>query len=207
MPSRNQRDALLAAAHREIVLCGPDLQLKDVAIRAKVSVAVAYKIFGTRAKLFVAVITDFFDRYDMLATRDLDPRLRWRDRAYLRLRQIGDFLFSEPSAPVLLSKLRADPAVAAIEAERRSAAVETMETEIRSAQRRGELSPELAPELTAPMLVGAWREAAAAALKDTEPDIWGSEERARHWVQECWALTAAGLRIATEAPRDGYRLH
>src|SRR3990172_7038012 len=163
--SAASRRRLLEAAAAELVTRGGTAEVAAVAARGGGSGGLIYRPFGWKAGLIAAVVEDFYDRLDgSVLNADLAPDADWPTRERLRTRRYVAFHYVEPLAPVILSRLRCEPEVAAVEARRIARHVEAAARNIRRAQKNGEIPADLDPELAAAMVLGGIRHALGAVL-------------------------------------------
>lgn len=158
------RERLLRSAILELVAQKGSVELADVTRRAGVSAGTPYHHFGSKSGLIAAVVDDFYERYDK-SVMDVELEgAHWIDREERRLHSIVEFHYSEPLAPILLSKLDRDPAIAQVEARWLSRHISKGARNISKAQRDGDVSPHIDPEFTAAMILGGIRQLIVHAL-------------------------------------------
>ena len=159
------RRRLLDAAARELVRNDGQVEVAAVAARARVSVGLVYRWFGSKAGLVSAVVEDFYDRLDA-EVFDIDPApdADWGTRERIRTHLGVRFHYADPLAPVILDRLAREPEVAAVEARRIARHVELAARNIARGQASGELPPELDPGLVGAMVLGGFRQALGQVL-------------------------------------------
>lgn len=200
-PSTRRR--LLDAAAAELVESGGGMEIAAVARRARASVGLSYHYFGSKAGLLAAVVEDFYDRYDA-AVIDANPLpgAAWAERERTRVERLVDFMLAEPLAPLVLSRLSAEPEVAAVEARRLARHLSLGADNIAGAQAKGQLPPGPDPRLRIGMIMGGLRQAIGQALAG--PERWTREAL----VAELWSFVAMAAGLAepdggTRAIRGG----
>jgi AcrR family transcriptional regulator len=114
--STGTRERLLKSATLELVAQKGSVELADVTRRAGVSAGAPYHHFGSKSGLIAAVVDDFYERYDKSVMDVEFEGVRWIDREELRVQGMVEFHYNEPLAPIVLSKLDRDPAIAQVEA-------------------------------------------------------------------------------------------
>src|SRR5687767_4080033 len=93
------RDALLAAAARELVERDGVLEVGPVAARAGVSVGLIYRHFGSKAGLLAAVVGDFYVRFtNEVLELDPLPGASWAARERRRIELAVTFHYEDPLA-------------------------------------------------------------------------------------------------------------
>lgn len=184
------RRRLLDAAAAELVEGGGQMEIAAVARRAGASVGLSYHYFGSKAGLLAALVEDFYDRYDA-AIIDANPLpgAAWAERERLRVERLVDFMLAEPMAPLVLTRLSAEPEVAAVEARRLARHLALGADNIAGAQAKGQLPAGPDPRLRIGMIMGGLRQAIGQALAG--PEAWPREAL----VAELWSFVAmaAGL--------------
>lgn len=186
----NTRRRLLDAAAAELVGTGGEMEIAAVARRAGAAVGLSYHYFGSKAGLLAALVEDFYDRYDA-AVIDANPLPggAWAERERARVVRLVDFMLAEPLAPLVLSRLSAEPEVAAVEARRLARHLSLGADNIAGAQAKGQLPAGPDPRLRIGMIMGGLRQAIGQAL--VGPETWTREAL----VAELWSFVAmaAGL--------------
>jgi len=169
------------------------LEMADVAARANASVGLAYHHFGSKAGLLSAVIADFYDRYDAVTNQSFPKDLAWAERERLRTEAVVAFLFADPLAPIILTRMSGAPEAASLDADRLDQLVRRGAHNIATGQASGDIPVDLDPELAAAFVLGGVRQAATQALALTP-------RPARAIVAEaCWSFIARTLGLA-DAP-------
>jgi AcrR family transcriptional regulator len=191
------RRRLLDAAAAELVEGGGQMEIAAVARRAGASVGLSYHYFGSKAGLLAALVEDFYDRYDA-AVIDANPLpgAAWAERERLRVERLVDFMLAEPMAPLVLTRLSAEPEVAAVEARRLARHLTLGADNIAGAQAKGQLPAGPDPRPRIGMIMGGLRQAIGQALAG--PEAWPREAL----VAELWSFVAmaAGLPARDAAP-------
>lgn len=187
---------LLAAAEEELIERAGALEIASVADRAGVSTGLIYRWFDSRRGLIVAVVEAFYDRLDAaIIDSDPAPGGTWAERERARTELAVGFHYDDPLAPVVLSWLAGEPGVSAIEARRLSRQIGAATLNLKRGQERGEIPPDLDPELVGAMVLGGTREVLRHAL--------ARRRRPRRDVvtEELWRFIAAAVRIRPDKRR------
>lgn len=185
--SRN-RQAILSAARDAFVAGAGEIEMGDVAARARVSVGLAYHHYGSKAGLVSALISDFYDRYDAVVNQRIEAPT-WAEQSRERLGRTIRFLFEDPLAPIVLGRLGGSAAVLALEASRREAIIGRGALSIRAGQERGEVEATLDPMMASQVVNGGLRQAIAMALAAPE------RPEAAAFAKQAWALVAGALGL------------
>ena len=188
------RGRLLEAARSELVERHGVLEVDSVARRAGVSVGLIYRHFGSKAGLVSAVVQAFYKRFeDEVITSNPAPRRRWVEREYIRTVRAVAVHYEDPLAPVVLSSLHLEPAVAALEARQLDAHIEMSARNVAYGQRAGLVPKDIDPRFAGAMVLGGLRrvlvdalgreprppqEEVAAQLCVSSPRSWGSPRAA-----------------------------
>jgi len=188
---------MLAAARDAILAGNGDFEIAEVARRAGVSTGLAYHHFGSKSGLVEAVVHDFYDRYDAVINEPRGRGRPWFEREAERLEKTIAFLFAEPLAPLILTRISATPEVARVEHARRAQVISLAAANIARAQARGEIDPGLDPDLAAAYVNGGLREAVVRWIDAGRP------RKPKLFVQQVWPLVAAGLKPSPEPRADG----
>jgi AcrR family transcriptional regulator len=197
MPDRSSRtsrgevaaERILTAARAELAVAG-DVEVAAIARRAGVSVGLPFRYFGSRSGLLVAVINDFYDRLEQ-ATDELGREATWEERERRRVTDYVGFLYTEPLAPVVLTRAVGDAEAAAIGFVRLQRAIEVGARNIAAAQRTGELPADRDPELMVAAMLGGIQTAMASALaRQPRPDQ-------AELAAELWAFVRAASGVET----------
>lgn len=152
------RDVLLAEHGR--------LELSALTAAAGVSTGAVYHHFGSREGVLTALAADL---YAQLGTEVLDVKVAggsWAERERERIRRLVRFGYAEPLAGVLFAMATREPALAAADTRHTERLVAAAAANVRRAQRRGELSPDLDPDLVGAMVMGGVRQVLALALAE-----------------------------------------
>jgi AcrR family transcriptional regulator len=185
------RARLFEAARSELIERRGRLEVESVARRAGVSVGLIYRHFGSKAGLVSAVVQAFYKRFeDEVITSNPAPGAEWIAREQMRTVHAVAFHYEDPLAPVVLSRLHLDPAVAALEARELNAHIELAAANVAYGQRAGLVPADLDAHFAAAMVLGGLRRVLADAL--------GREPRPaqRDVAAELWRFVAAILGLA-----------
>lgn len=183
------RQAILQAARRAFIANAGDIEVKEVAQAAGVSVGLIYHHFRSKAGLLSALINEFYDRYDAVINQRFDKSLPWAERERGRLYDTVKHLLDDPMAPIVLGPLSASAEVSAVEARRREAIISLAAHNILRAQERGEIDPALDPEAAAAMINGGLRQAVALMFAGRLP------RDAEAFTEMAWRIIAQGLSL------------
>ena len=189
------RDLLIKAAAQEMVARDGALEVADVVERSGRSSGALYHHFPSKAALVAAVVGEFYDRQDAeVVFVDPAPDAHWAEREHRRTELFVRFNYSDPLAPVILTSLAREPAVAVIEAERRERVVDQAAANIRSGQVSGEIDRAVDPGLAAALIIGGMRHAMARAL------LRRRRPAATRVAEEMWRFVAGGLALGERRP-------
>ena len=195
------RTRLLHAAANELIERDGALEVVSVAARARVSVGLIYRWFDSKAGLVAAVVEDFYDRLDgAVFDPDPAPGASWAERERTRTELAVAFHYEDPLAHVVLSRLSREPRIAAIEADRVDRHIAAATRNLQSGQERGEIPPDLDPELVGAMVLGGIREVLRHALA-REPQRPPRDAV----VDELWRFIVAAVRF--KSPSNRGRAH
>ncbi|WOI52888.1 TetR/AcrR family transcriptional regulator [Parvularcula sp. LCG005] len=164
---RDARSRILQAAISAIIEGDGSIEMADVADRASVSMGLAYHYFGSKAGLISAIVTDFYDRYMKIAEMRFDE-CDWYEQGRRRVHLLMEYLYGEPLAPIMLSKLSGNGEVLNIDRQRGETLMALVAELIREGQESKHLSADLDTNLAAALMVGAFRQVIAVTL-NTEP--------------------------------------
>lgn len=181
-------ERLLVAAETALVEGGGDLEMATVARSANVSVGLAYHYFGSKAGLIAAVVERYYERLDREVIMAEIPAADWRARERDRTARHVAFQFEHPMAEIILTRLRREESVVAIERAYHARQVVEGGRNMRDGQRRGAVDPTIDPAAAAAFVLGGARAVIAEALETPRaqrPDkvtvadrIWRLIERA-----------------------------
>lgn len=195
MPVQTKRGAatrqrLLDAAAAQLIAHDGALEVEAVAVHAGVSIGLMYRYFGSKAGLVAAVVEAFYDRCDrQVMDRNPIPGADWGTRERERTARYVAFLYNEPLAPVIYSRLGREPDVAAIDARRVAGHVALAARNIARGQQRGEIPAHLDAGLAGAMVIGGLRQAVDDALaREQRPD-------AETLIEELWRFIVAAVRF------------
>ncbi|GAB5483118.1 MAG: hypothetical protein Pars92KO_28750 [Parasphingorhabdus sp.] len=176
------RAAKILAAAETILREGEgDLEMSQVAEKAGVSVGLAYHYFGSKSGMLGAIIDAFYDRYNAVVNRYIDPDINWGVREKDRLMAAVEFLYNDPMAPVILGKMAHTNQVAAVETARHEEMIEMATRNIGSGIKRGDIGQHIDPAIAGAAITGAMRSGIIHAMgMKPRPDpailthqIWG----------------------------------
>jgi AcrR family transcriptional regulator len=191
------RSRLLSAAGEELVSRDGQLEVASVAERARVSVGLIYRYFGSRAGLVAAVVDDFYDRLDSAAMAvNPAPDADWAQREHLRTELYVGFHYDEPLAAIILARLGREPDVAAVEARRIARHINLAARNIERGQQGGEIPEDLDPGIAGALVLGGMRQVLGEVLAREEPP---PRERV---VDEIWRLVVAAVRFRPREPKE-----
>ncbi len=184
------RARLLGAARKELVERDGVLEVDSVAQRAGVSVGLIYRHFGSKAGLVAAVVEAFYKRFEEeVFTANPAPGAGWVERERTRTVSSVAFYYDDPLAPVMLSSLHLEPAVAALEARLLAAHIEMSAEHVAYGQRAGFVPDDIDPRFAAAMLLGGLSRVLIDALgRDPRP----SRE---HVARQLWRFVASILQV------------
>lgn len=160
------RRRLLEAAAAELLERGL-IEVAAVADRAQVSVGLLYRYFASKDGLIVALVDEFYDRYeDAVFTEAAPVDVHWSDFESQRIAREIDFVFDEPLGRRIVGGLWAEPAAAHADARRLARHVDMATRNIVHGQRRGDIEVLVDPRLAASAIIGGLRSCLATALAD-----------------------------------------
>jgi len=130
-----------------------------------VSVGLIYRHFGSKAGLVGAVVQAFYQRFeDEVITSDPAPGADWVEREQIRTLRAVAFHYRDPLAPVVLSNLHLEPAVAALEARQLDAHIAVSSRNVAYGQRVGLVPRDIDPRFAGAMVLGGLRRVLVDAL-------------------------------------------
>lgn len=185
---------LVDAAAAALIANDGALEMADVAMRAGVSAGLAYHYFGSKSGLVSAVVETFYDRYDAVTNRRMNPRESWAIRERRRLEEVIGFLYTDPLAPVVFGRLGRAPEVAAVEAGRLRTMIELAAHNIENGQRSGEIAADVDPIIAGAAILGGIRQASALAL-ETPGRI-----SPKALADNLWTFIAGAVRLTEKKP-------
>ncbi|MEM6583199.1 MAG: TetR/AcrR family transcriptional regulator [Pseudomonadota bacterium] len=172
-PRRNSartRERILATAKQLLCEGDGDFEMSWVAKAAEVSAGLAYHHFGSKEGLLSAVVNDFYDRVeDSVLMAPLSDIEDWEARERARTQRYIEFLVEDPLASAVILRMSGTPAVAAVDAERWQALIETGARNMAEGQSRGVISNPSDPKTLAAMALGAVRTAVICELCKSKP--------------------------------------
>lgn len=185
------RSRLLAAARTELVQNDGHLEVDAVAVRARASVGLIYRHFGSRAGLVTGVVDDFYQR---LVEEVVEHVLAAEQPIGTKLRRLSDgfvaFHYSDPFARVALLGLHLNEEVVVHDNARIADLVGSFAGLIRAGQRAGELPNDHDARLLGAMIVGGARQVLADAVAQ---DIRPSERKV---AAALWKMVAGLAGVA-----------
>ena len=194
------RERLLDAARDIAVANEGHFEIADVAEVCGVVPSLIHRYFGSKAGLVVALVDDFFDRFNAQVLHvDLDERGDWAVHERIRLEAGVRFHYDEPFSVVLYGQLAREPEVARREAERVAQVVARAAKSIRKYQKAGELPVGVDPAIAGAAMFGAMRLVMVEAMTRTP------RPRPERIIQALWRQVAASVQIdpKTHEPSGG----
>ena len=161
---RAKAEAILDAAEGLIIETGGDFEISQLAATANVSNGLAYHYFGSKDGVIEAVIDRFYGRYTAVMDQPADTRIAWPVRERARLEDTIAFLYSDPLAKTVFSRL-SHPRALHKEFEMQRAMMEKAARNVRSGQTRGQIPPEIDSALAGAAIIGAVRATMAMAMQ------------------------------------------
>jgi len=159
------RDRLLEAARSELIERQGVVEVESVARRAEVSVGLIYRHFGSKAGLVGAVVQAFYKRFEQeVMAANPAPGANWVKREHIRTVRAVAFNYEDPLAPIVLSRLHLEPAVAALEARQLDAHIEMSADNVANGQRQGLVPKDIDPRFAGAMVLGGLRRMLVEAL-------------------------------------------
>jgi AcrR family transcriptional regulator len=193
---------LLGAARSELVERRGVLDVEGVARRARVSVGLIYRHFGSKAGLVAAVVQAFYKRFEEeVISSNPAPGADWMEREHVRTVRAVAFHYEDPLAPVVLSRLHLEPAVAALEARQLDAHIEMSADNVAYGQRAGLVPEDIDPRFAGAMVLGGLRRVLLDAL-GREPRPPREEVAAQLWR---FIGAVLGLSEGADRPRSPRR--
>lgn len=183
---REARSLIVAAARASLLEGAGDLEMAEVARRAGVSEGLAYYHFGNKSGLLNAVVRDFYERLDEAVLAVSYDGVSWMERERARTHEFVRLMYEDPVARLVVDVVRADPAFAAEEAERRRRLNALGARNIAAAQKAGDIDKAQDPALLVAMILGGVTAGVSHALAVKPPlplaaaqeEIWSFVERA-----------------------------
>ncbi|MEX0840187.1 MAG: TetR/AcrR family transcriptional regulator [Parvibaculum sp.] len=183
---REARRLIIDAARDRLLDGAGDLEMVEVAKRAGVSEGLAYYHFGSKSGLLNAVVKDFYERLDEAVLAVPYEGASWRERERARTHEFVRLMYEDPVARLVVDVVRADPAFAVEEAERRRRLNLLGARNIAEAQKAGEIDKSCDPGLLVAMILGGVTAGVSHALAAKPPtplaqaqkEIWSFVERA-----------------------------
>jgi len=187
--SERSRSLLIQAASEALIAGNGTFESQELAKRAGVSVGLAYHHFGSKSGLIVATVEHFYDQLALAIHLDDFVATDWEVRERERLSRLIDFLYSHKMAGVIIGALARDPEVAAIEAARWSALIDTAARNIRKGQARGQIPASHRPAILAALICGGVRHAVGQALAGR------SRPAKTRLAADIWRFISGGLQL------------
>ncbi|MEO1658334.1 MAG: TetR/AcrR family transcriptional regulator [Pseudomonadota bacterium] len=176
---------LIEAAEAELMESGGHIEMLAVAKRAGVSVGLAYHHFGSKTGLIAAVVDRFYGPLrDITFSNENPDGLDWRGREKARAREMIDYHYGHPFAPLVAGRLGREPQVLDLERDHRDALLAEGARNLRAGQRQGVVDPNLDPEMAIGMLMGGLRLAIDRAILSTpRPDRHELHEQVWRFIE------------------------
>lgn len=187
------RDKLLQAARTLAIESQGHVELAQVAKQCDVVAGVVHRYFGSKSGLISALVDDYYDRFhSQVLELYLNDTGDWAAHERLRLKLGVQFHYQEPLSAVLHGTFVRDPVVASKEAQRIDGVIDLTARGIIRAQKRGELAPDIDPELAGAAMFGAMQLIFAKALN--------REQRPTPKALEAllWRQVAASVNLPVE---------
>ena len=183
-------ERLIRAAEAELIANNGHLEMLAVAKRAGCAVGSAYHHFGSKAGLIAATVDSFYGPLEEIVMGGAIPRdLPWAERERRRIELIVDYYYGHKFAPLMVGRLGREPEVVDIENDRKQRQLAEGERNLRDAQRRGMISPDLDPKVAIGLLLGGiWQALLRALTSDVRPD----EDQL---VDQIWMFTKGALGV------------
>lgn len=171
MPRASAAPTILKAAELCLIEGRGSFEMLAVTDRAGVSEGLVYHYFKSKAGLMTAIVQAFFDRYSAVANRHVDRDVPWLEREEARLRDVVDFLYTDPMTRIILGGLNRLPEAARVEMECRRDIAERSVRNVRSGQDQGVIPDWVNASIAGPATIGAMDQAVMHALRqDPRPD-------------------------------------
>lgn len=182
---QSTRQRLLKAALAELEKYGMDLELKNVAKRAKLSEGITYYHFKSKAGLLQALSELFYEQLDEGVNLAIFEGKTWRERERLRVEAMVSLFYENPLAMMLITQEKAGSSLLA-DRSRLERLYNLGEKNVQAAQATGEISSRLNPRLLVAMMLAAAMEGVKVALtcdpklslKEAKQQVWSFIERA-----------------------------
>lgn len=183
-------ERIIAAAEKELILGLGQLEMQAVAMRAQVSVGLAYHHFGSKAGLIAAVVEGFYSQLDKVVFGGATwPSTTWVDRERGRIAAYIAFHYAHPFAPLVIGTLSRAPEVLDVETAFMNRQLAGGARMLIEGQRDGVIPNGLDPYLTIALMIGGIRQALIGALtREQRPDP-------EDLTNEIWTFMAAALRL------------
>ncbi|MCP5070752.1 MAG: hypothetical protein GY946_29665, partial [bacterium] len=165
-------------------------EVESVAWRDGVEVGGLCRHNGYKAALVGAVDQAFYKRFeDEVITSNPAPGRGWVEREHIRTIRAVAFNYEDPLAPIVLSSLHLEPAVAALEASQLDAHIEMSAVNVAYGQREGIVPKEIDPRFAGAMVLGGLHRVLVEALaREPRPP----QEQV---AAQLWRLVSAVLGI------------
>ena len=180
--------AILDAAEALMIKAGAAFEISELAAKAKVSNGLAYHYFGSKDGVIEAVLARFYARYSEVIDKRADPDIDWAVRERARLEGALGFLYADPLAPMVFGSLSHASATALELANLKSMTANAAHN-IRSGQKRGQISEAIDPELAGAAIAGAIRQTIATTMR-MEP-----RPEPGRVADQLWRLIAAAVGL------------
>lgn len=155
------------------------LDIAELAQRAGVASSLLYRYYQSKAGLLVAIVDDFYDRYDEMVFKvPYDQSVDYTAAIRQRLIQMVQFHYQEPLAATVLCRLAHTSEAALVEMKRVERHIDAAAAQVRQGQRLGALPLEIDAEVAGAVVIGGTHQALARVLvreKRPNPE-WLAEE-------------------------------
>jgi len=185
---------------------GRIVNIASTAARVAAETHAAY--CASKAGLVGAVVQAFYKRFEEeVITSNPAPGADWVEREHVRTVRAVAFHYEDPLAPVVLSSLHLEPAVAALEACQLDAHIEMSADNVAYGQRAGLVPKDIDPRFAGAMVLGGLRRVLVDAL-GREPRPPQEEVAAQLWrfVAAVLGLPEGGA-ARPRSPRKKRRAH
>ncbi|MEM8499704.1 MAG: TetR/AcrR family transcriptional regulator [Pseudomonadota bacterium] len=198
--SAASRELILAAARQLLVQGDGVLEMAWVAKKAGVSQGLAYHRFGSKEGLLSAVVNDFYDKLEatvlMARFEEYDD---WELREKQRTQRYIEFLFNDPLAAVITTRLAGSTVVVQVEAQRWKGLIEAGARNMAEGQARGVIKSQVDPKLLSAMALGAVRAAVTIEINDTQP------KQPAELANNIWQFIRQGLGMEKAHDKESIR--
>ncbi|MEM9599418.1 MAG: TetR/AcrR family transcriptional regulator [Pseudomonadota bacterium] len=169
MPKASAAPIILKAAEACLIAGNGTFEMRAVTDRAGVSEGLVYHYFKSKAGLMTAIVTAYYDRYAAVANRHVDRDVPWLEREETRLRDVVNFLYTDPLTRTVQGGLNRLPDAARAELENRRDIAERSIRNIQSGQDQGVIPDWVDATIAGPATIGAMDQAVMYALSQDDP--------------------------------------